>query len=139
MRRGLGRGRTLIAIGAIVAIVGMVLPWIKVGGVVLSARTEWGFDTPGVLVFLAAVGMLALLVLPYTTRSGRASLDRATSYLVLALVALAGLVLAFFDLLGTEGGALGPAEVSGIWLSTLGVIVVVWGVLELFAERSAVS
>ena len=44
MRRGLGRGRTLIGVGAVLAICSMPLPWLQVGGIVLSAETASGFD-----------------------------------------------------------------------------------------------
>jgi len=137
VRRGLGRGRTLIGVGAVAAVIGMPLPWLKVGGVVLSAQTANGFEDGGVLVFLAAVAMLALIVLPFTTRSGRASLDRPVAYLGLLAVGLSGLGLAVANLLGTEGTSALPTEVPGIWLAGAGMILATWGVAELFAERAS--
>lgn len=135
MRRGLGRGRTLIGIGAVVAIIGIPLPWLKVGGVVLSAETANGLQGPGVLVFLSAVAMLALIVLPFTTRSGRSSLDRPVAYVGLLVLGILGLVLAGLDLLGTEGASPSPADVPGVWVSSAGMIVVAWGVAEVLAVR----
>ena len=38
MRRGLGRGRTLIVIGAVLGIISMPLAWQKAGGIVLDAQ-----------------------------------------------------------------------------------------------------
>ncbi|MFV2062437.1 MAG: hypothetical protein ACC726_02855 [Chloroflexota bacterium] len=137
MRRGLGRGRTLIGIGSTVAIIGLPLPWLKVGGVVLSAQTASGFEGGGVLVFLASVAMLALIVLPFTTRSGRASFDRPVAYLGLLAMGLTGLGMAVLNLLGTEGVSLPPTDVPGIWLAGAGMVLVTWGVAELFAERSS--
>ena len=134
MRRGLGRGRTLIAGGAVLAICSMPLAWLKVGGVVLSAETASGFDGAGVLMFLAAVAMLAFIVLPYTMRGGRASLDRPIVYVVLQLAALAGLVAAIVKLLATEGSSLTPTDAPGLWLAIGGMALATWGVLELFAE-----
>lgn len=135
MRRGLGRGRSLIGIGAAIAIIGVPLPWLKVGGVVLSAQTASGFEGAGVLVFLASVGMLALIVLPFTTRSGRASLDRPAVYLGLLLIGLVGLGLSVIDMLGTEGASASPSDVPGIWLAAAGMILAAWGVAELLAQR----
>jgi hypothetical protein len=137
VRRGLGRGRTLIAIGAILSIIAMPLPWLTVGGIVLSAQTANGFEGAGVVMFLAAVGMLALLVLPYTTRTRRASLDRPAAYVALLLVAVAGLGIEVIDLIRTEGNALMPLEAPGLWLAVAGMAIVTWGALELLAERPA--
>jgi hypothetical protein len=91
VRRGLGRGRTLIGLGALLAICSMPLPWLTVGGIVLSAETASGFDLARrfgedaaaggcLLMFLAAAGILGLIVLPYATKGGRATLTalRAT-------------------------------------------------------------
>ena len=137
MRRGLGRGRTLIAIGAILAISAMPLAWLRVGGVVLAAETASGFEGAGVLMFLAAVAMLALIVLPYTTRSGTFLLDRPVTYLALLSAGLAGLVSEAIRLAGTEGSSLVPLDAPGLWLAIGAMAVVTWGVLELFAERPA--
>jgi hypothetical protein len=136
VRRGLGRGRTLIGIGAVIAIVGVPLAWLKVGGVVLSAETASGFAGSGVLLFLASVAMLALIVLPFTTKSGRSSLDRPAAYLGLLAVALVGLILAFLDLFGT-GSSVSPTDVPGIWLAAIGMIMATWGVAELFAQDAS--
>jgi hypothetical protein len=135
VRRGLGRGRWLIAIGAAVTIASMPLAWLKVGGVVLSAETASGFEGAGVLVFVACVAMLALIVLPYATRHRRALLDRRIAYLACWSLAMAGMVGTAARLLGTEGSRLMPAEAPGLWLAVTGMAVVTWGLLELLAER----
>jgi hypothetical protein len=135
VRRGLGRGRSLIAIGAVMTILSMPLAWLKVGGVVLSAETASGFEGAGVLVFVACVAMLALIVLPYATRHRRTSLDRRISYLACWSLAMAGMVSTVARLLGTEGSRLTPAEAPGLWLAVAGMAVVTWGLLELLAER----
>ena len=137
MRRGLGRGRSLIAIGAVLTIVGMPLPWLKVGGAVLPAQTASGFEGAGVLPFLAAVAMLALIVLPYTTRTHESALDRPVAYLALLLLGLGGLAVEAMAILGTEGAALLPTDVPGLWLASLGMIIILWGVAEVFVERPA--
>jgi hypothetical protein len=135
VRRGLGRGRTLIALGASLAICSMPLPWLKVGGVVLAAETATGFDGSGVVMFVAAVAMLAVMLLPYATRSGQVALDRPAAYVVLLAIALAGLISEALGLLGTEGSSLAPLDAPGLWLAGAGMAVATWGVLELLAER----
>ncbi len=136
MRRGLGRGRTLIAVGAILGIISMPLSWQRAGGVVLEVRTAWGFAGPGSAMFVAAVLMLALMLLPYTTRTRRLAIDRPLSYLILLLVALASLVAAVVGLVGGEEAySLTPLDAPGLWLAIVGVAIITWGVLELFAEK----
>lgn len=134
MRRGLGRGRWLIAVGSVIAIVGMPLPWFTVGGEILTPFSENGFQGAGVLVFLAAVGMLALIVLPYTTKSGDVSIERPASFAALLLAGLAGL---FIEMAGAwNESRLGtPDRALGLWLATIGMAIAAWGVAELFAER----
>ena len=136
MRRGLGRGRTLIAIGAVLGIVSMPLSWQKAGGVVLEVRTAWGFAGPGWFMFLACVLMLVVMLLPYTTKTGQSILDHALSYLLLLLVGVGGLVAAALDLIGGEQAySLTPLDASGLWLAVVAMAMATWGVLELFAER----
>lgn len=136
MRRGLGRGRTLIAIGAVLGIVSMPLSWQKAGGIVLEVRTAWGFAGSGWIMFVAAVAMLALIVLPYTTRTRRVAVDRAVAYLALLAVGIVGLAAAVLDLVGgAEEYSLTPLDAPGLWLAIVGMAIATWGVLELFAER----
>ena len=137
MRRGLGRGRTLIAIGAILGLIAMPLPWLTVGGIVLSAQTANGFEGSGVVMFLASVGMLALIVLPYTTKTRRLAIDRPVAYLALLLIALGGLGVEVINLFNTDGNSLVPLDAPGLWLAMAGMAIATWGVLELFAERPA--
>ncbi len=135
MRRGLGRGRSLIAVGAVITIVGMPLPWLTVGGIVLPAQTANGFEGAGVVMFLAVVAMLAVIVLPYATRTRRVAIDRAIVYVGLLMVGLAGLSAQIVDLLSAEGSRLTPLEAPGLWLAVIGMAITTWGVLELLAER----
>ena len=139
MRRGLGRGRTLIAVGAILVILSMPFAWLKVGGVVLSSETADGFQGAGVLAFLACVVMLALIVLPYTTRSRRSALDRPLAYLACWLVMAAALAIQVVRIVNTEGSGITPAEAPGLWIAVSGGALVTWGLLELFAEGQTVS
>jgi hypothetical protein len=135
VRRGLGRGRTLIAIGAILGAMATFLPWITVAGAVRDPRPYDGFIGPGGIVFLSAVAMLAIIVLPYTTKTRRALFDRAVVYLVLLVVALGALAMTALDLIAIEGNkSLAPLDAPGLWLAMAGMALTTWGVLELFAE-----
>jgi uncharacterized membrane protein len=136
VRRGLGRGRSLIATGAVLAIVSMPLAWQKAGGIVLDVETEWGFSGSGLIMFVAAVVMLAVIVLPYTSRTRQAALDRPLVYVALLAVGITGLALALADLVGGDADySLGPFDAPGLWLAIVAVAVTTWGVLELLAEK----
>ena len=138
MRRGLGRGRTLIAIGATLAIISMPLSWQKAGGIVLPVSTDWGFSGAGVVMFVAAVLMLALILLPFTTETRQVALDRPAVYLGLLAVALGGLAIAIIELIGGDARySLTPMDAPGLWLAIVAMAITTWGVLELFAEKPA--
>lgn len=136
MRRGLGRGRSLIAVGAVLAVISMPLSWQKAGGIVLEVRTAWGFAGSGSIMFAAAVLMLAVILLPYTTRTRQVAIDRPIVYVALLAVGAAGLGLAILDLLGGEEDySLAPLDAPGLWLAVAAMGLVTWGVLELLAEK----
>ena len=135
-RRSLGRGRLLIGLGAIVVLLGALPPWWTVGGTVTQQVTGKAFQGTGIVVFVAAVALLALLVLPYATRTGESRLDRPASYVLLAGVAIASFLLRVLEINGTVALSL-PDRAPGLWLSGGGPAVVAWGVAELLAERPA--
>ena len=139
MRRGFGPGRGIVGIGAVLVIIGAFLPWSYAGGgdTELPRVTSDGFQGPGIASFIAAVGLLALLILPYATSSGRSSLDRWLSYVILAAIVVVGTVLQVLQLL--PGGALRltpPLDVLGLYLGVLGALLVVWGVAEIVNEEA---
>jgi hypothetical protein len=113
----------------------MPLAWRAAGGIVLPVSSEWGFSGSGLLLFLVAVLMLVLIVLPYTSRTRRFVLDRPVSYGLLALVGAGGLVAAVADHVGGEEQySLSPLDAPGLWLAVVAVTLMIWGVLELIAE-----
>jgi hypothetical protein len=135
VRRGLGRGRTLIALGAVLVILSMPLPWLRVGGVVLSAETANGFDGPGALLFVVCLAMLAVIVLPYSLKNRQAAVDRVATYVLLWCAAAVSLGGAIATLVGTQGATLTPLAAPGLWLGLAGMALLTWGLLELIAER----
>lgn len=137
-RRGLGRGRLLVGLGAIVALISMPFDWFKVGGVVTSITPIGGngFEGTGILVFVACVALLAVLVLPYASRYGRSAWDRPTTYLLLTSLAMAGLVIRVIQL-GGEGIIGMPDRAPGLYVAAAGLLIVAWGVAEMLGERPA--
>lgn len=135
-RRTLGRGRLLIGLGAIVAVIGSIPPWWTVGGTVMPRVSGNGFDGSGIIVFVAAVAMLALMVLPFATRAGESRLDRPLSYAVLGALAIGMFLLNVFEIYGEDKLGL-PDRALGLWLTGGGMALVAWGVAELLAERPA--
>jgi hypothetical protein len=139
MRRGVGPGRVLVGIGAVLVIIAAFLPWSYAGGgdTELPRVTSDGFQGPGIASFMAAVGLLALLVLPYATSSGRSSLDRWLSFVILGGIVVVGTLLHILQLV--PGGALRltpPLDVLGLYLGILGTLLVVWGVAEIVNDEA---
>lgn len=136
-RRVLGRGRALVTFGAIVVLMACVLPWYTVGGerFGLTVRTENAFDGAGILVFIAAVALLALVLLPYAAGDQPLSVDRALSFSIVAGLGILGIALKVFQQIGygPVAGML-PDRGPGMWLAALGMAIVVWGVTGIAAE-----
>jgi hypothetical protein len=140
MRRGLGRGRLLVGVGAIIVLVAMPLDWFKAGGQVLTAITGNGLEGAGILIFVASIALLAVLTLPYASRDGRSSLDRPITYLMLTGAAAVGLVIRVVQLWSSDPPLLGlPDRAPGLWLGAAGVIVLCWGVAEILAEPAPLT
>jgi hypothetical protein len=123
------------------AVVGCFLPWFTVGGAAgqLPATSANGFDGSGVVVFVAAVALLALIALPYAAGDQPLTIDRAATYVVVAAIGLIGLLARLAQLLLqlSDLGPLWPLRAPGLWLSALGVIVLVWGTGEVLRERGS--
>jgi hypothetical protein len=135
-RRALGRGRLLVSLGALVTLAGTVPPWWTVGGAVTPVFTGNGFQGAGVLVFLSAITLLMLIVLPFTRRDGQAALDRPASFALLAAVGILGYLLRVVEIASMDALGL-PDRAPGLWLTGAGLLVIAWGVVEVFSERPA--
>ncbi|CAN5755814.1 hypothetical protein BH24CHL6_BH24CHL6_11660 [soil metagenome] len=133
-RRALGRGRLIIVLGALVTLAGTLPDWWRVGGTVTPAISGNAFEGSGILVFVAALALLALVVLPFTRREGRAAIDRTSSYVLLAVLAIGGFGLRVLEIHGMDALAL-PDRAPGLWLTGAGLLLISWGVVELFNER----
>ncbi len=133
-RRSIGRGRRIVALGSLVVLVGCVPPWWTVGGLVTEPQGGNAFEASGIVVFVAAMLLLILIVLPYATREGDSRFDRPWSYVVVAGIALAAFVLRVVEIQGFGGLAL-PDRGVGLWITGLGLLVIGWGVAEILGER----
>jgi hypothetical protein len=133
-RRALGRGRTLIALGALLALAGMLPAWWHLARTNALALSGNGLEGAGIVIFLCALALLALIVLPYATRDGDAALDRPASYVVLSLFAIAAFLFRLYDISGFAALEL-PMEAPGLWLTGGGLLVVAWGVADILTER----
>ncbi|HLE79213.1 MAG TPA: hypothetical protein VI687_02360, partial [Candidatus Limnocylindrales bacterium] len=83
-RRPVGRARILAALGALVILVGCVLPWWTVGGA--DGLPQLGgnaFDGMGIVVFVVALATIAFVTLPYAM-DRPVGADRWPAYALLA-------------------------------------------------------
>ena len=134
--RGIGRSRLVIAAGALLMAVGCFLPWWSVGGTVSELHTGNAFDSvQGMMVFVSALALLALMVLPYALRSGYSPLDRRAAYVLLFLVAVGAFAARLWQINAPAFGGLGlPQAIPGAWMSGTGLVIVLLGVIDLFGE-----
>ena len=133
--RALGGGRRLALVAAIVVIVGCLLPWYSVGGDGgLPAESYMAFRFPqGVLAFLAALGTLALIALPYAMRPRPVPLDRGLVFGILAGAAIAGVLLWVPAVADNLGGLL-PNRAYGFWIALVGAILLCRAAFEISRE-----
>ena len=134
-RRPLGRGRILAIAGAVVLLVGAFLPWYTLGGTgELPGVVFHGFrDGSGILAFLAALGTLALVTLPYAAGERPVGVDRGLGYALLAALAFAGVLLWIPTVLDAPEGLL-PDRALGYWVTIGGAVILGRAAFEIATE-----
>jgi hypothetical protein len=134
-RRPLGNGRRLALLGAIVVVIGSILPWFGLGGEEgqLTAVTYTAFDGAGILTFFAGLGTLALIALPYAAGERPVAIDRGLSFGILAVIAVVGVVLWVPNVLDAPEGLL-PTRAYGFWISALGAIMLARAAYDISLE-----
>lgn len=138
-RRPLGRGRSLAVVSALVIVVGSLLPWYTAGGAAgqIPARSVNAFDDlAGLLVFLVALAVLALVALPYAAGDRPVGVDRWLSYLLLLLAGGAGIALSALNLVTANLPLDGfrPDLAPGMWVAGLGLAGLARAVYEIARE-----
>jgi hypothetical protein len=133
-RHPLGSGRRLAFLGAIVVIIGSVLPWYALGGDGgLPLRVFRAFDGAGILAFFAALATLALIALPYAAGERPVGVDRGLAFGGLAVLALVGLALWIPSVLEAPEGLL-PDRAYGFWMAVIGSIILARAAYDISLE-----
>jgi hypothetical protein len=133
-RRPLGNGRRLALLGAIVVVIGSLLPWYALGGDGgLPPQVFRAFDGTGILAFLAGLATLALIALPYAAGERPLAVDRGLAFGMLAVLALLGLVLWIPNVLEAPQGLL-PDRAYGFWISVVGAIILARAAYDIALE-----
>ncbi|HEX9045105.1 MAG TPA: hypothetical protein VF802_08775 [Candidatus Limnocylindrales bacterium] len=141
-RRPLSRGRRLAVIGALVVAVACLLPWYTIGGEAsgIPARSVNAFaGLAGLLVFLAALGVPALVSLPYASGDRPVSVDRWPAYLLLLAIAVGGVALTILSIVAGDLLIEGfrPDRAPGVWLALVGLVVLARATFEVWEEPVA--
>ena len=133
-RRPLGNGRRLAVVGALVTIVGCVLPWYVLGGDGgLPQQVYRAFDGTGIIGIIAAIATLALVVLPYAAPERPLAVDRGLVYGLFAIAALVGVGLWIPNVIEAPEGLL-PDRAYGWWIAAVGSIILARAAFEISQE-----
>jgi cation transport ATPase len=134
VRRAFGRGRFLVVVGSLTALVGMVPAWWVIERTGLPSLTGNGFEGAGLVVFLCCLAILAVIVLPFASRDGDSALDRGPVYMFLLIAAAGAYLWRIYEIV--QFGGLVPAQTIGLWVTGAGLLITAWGVGDIFTERS---
>ncbi len=141
-RRPVGRARILAALGALVILVGCVLPWWAFGGA--NGLPELGgnaFDGMGIVVFVVALATIAFVTLPYAMNRPVGA-DRWPAYALLAGLGWLAFVIRLIDLAVLRVFSFGePAEVftngPGLWVAGVGLAMLARAAYDIQREPDA--
>ena len=126
----------MAAMFALVLLAGCILPWFTI--VVadgLPPTTGNAFESTGILVFLAAMAVLALVTLRLASERPL-EFDRLPAYMIVLALGLLGFVLRFLELL-TSGGKLEwfrPDRAPGLFVVIVALAGLGRGILEIYQE-----
>jgi hypothetical protein len=134
-RRALGRGRLLVVLGALVTLAGLIPRWWVQERTSVPDLAGNGLAGIGLVIFLAALTLLAVVVLPFASRDGTSSLDKPVVYGAVALLAIAAFLWRAFEISQVPGIGL-PTVAPGLWITGAGLLVVAWGVGSIATERT---
>jgi hypothetical protein len=132
----MGGGRRLALLGAIVVLVGCLLPWYSVGGGEgeLTQVVIMAFQRPeGLATILAALATLALVALPFAMHPKPVALDRGLAFGIPAAVAIVAMILFVVEVLPMPQGLL-PTGAYGFWISAVGAVMLGRAAFEISRE-----
>lgn len=138
-RRPVVRTRRLVALGALLALVGCFLPWwTRVAAAGLPPLSGTAFESMGILVFGAAIATLALVTLPYASERP-VSADRWPSYALIGVVGWLGFAYRILELAGERAFSFAqPADIvtriPGLWLCAIGLLIMARATYEMLQE-----
>jgi hypothetical protein len=136
-RRPLGRGRMLAVVAALVMLVGCFLPWWTFGGREgdLSSLSGNAFEGAGILVFLSALAVIALVALPYAEGDRPVGINRPLSFVVVAAVGWIGFLVRLFGLISVGTWSI-PDRLPqlGIWVVLVGLVLLSRAVYDISRE-----
>jgi hypothetical protein len=135
-RRPLGAGRRLAVLASIVIIAACFLPWWQTSNELgLPPTGGNAFDGSGVVVFFVALGVIALLALPYAAGDVPVGLDRPLSFVILVVVGWIALAIRVANLALTNLDAVFPQRAYGLWLAVLGLIILSRAAYDITRDR----
>jgi hypothetical protein len=135
-RRPLGAGRRLAAFAAILIAAACFLPWWQTTTELgLPPRMGNAFDGSGVVVFFAALAIIALLALPYAAGDVPVGLDRPLSFLITTIVGWVALIARLVDLALANVDAVLPQRAYGLWIAAAGLVLLSRAVYDIRRER----
>jgi hypothetical protein len=129
------------AVGAIVTLVGCVLPWWTVGGGAGEMTRVSGnaFDSVGIVVFIGALATLALITLPYA-RERPVPADRWSSYALIAVVTWLAFLYRILD--RVIAGYYSPSffhdpleivtRIAGLWVTAIGLVILARAAYDMY-------
>src|SRR5688572_30119861 len=133
-RRATGRGRVLIFLGSIVSVVGLFPLWWMIPRTSEVPLSGNGLQGAGIIIFLASLGMLAAVVMPFTTRDGDSAIDRPLTYVILGLLSITAYLYRVYEI-GNFTSLRLPMEAPGLWITGIGLVLVAWGTAEVLTEK----
>ena len=93
-----------------------------------------GLEGIGLVIFLAALTLMAIVVLPFATRDGDSSIDKPLVYGLIALISIGAFLFRVYEI--GQGAGMGlPTEAPGLWITGAGLLIVAWGIAAMLTER----
>jgi len=137
-RRPLGRGRLLAAIAAFVILIGCLLPWYLIGGALatgLPAQSINAFEDKGIVVFVCALAILALVTLPYAAGDRPVETDRTLAYTIVTVLAIGAFVWRVIEFVLVDPLGMRPDLAPGLWITAVGLLILARATYEIAQER----